>query len=165
MQTITGDTGLAAINPYSYRCYDYDEESGFYYLQSRYYNPQTGRFLNADDQFDSNAGVLGYNLFTYCANNPVIYKDINGESITAVLIGIGIGALIGGLVGWGYTKYFNIPQNKVWKYILGGALIGAAIGGCVGYALSAGSGAVLWSGKGMNQAAAAFAKQNGLKVL
>ena len=46
-QTVTGDTELAAMNPCSYRGYDYDEESGLYYLQSRYYNPQTGRFLNA----------------------------------------------------------------------------------------------------------------------
>ena len=115
--------------------------------------------------FDEGAGLIGYNVFAYCANNPVIYNDKTGESLTAILIGIAIGALFGALAGWGYTKCFNIPKDSRWKYILGGALIGAVIGGCIGYALGAGSGAVLWSGPNMSEAAAAFAKQNGLKVL
>ena len=87
--TITGDTVLAAINPCSYRCYDYDEESGFYYLQSRYYNPQTGRFLNADDisvlQIASEKIEL-YNLFVYCGNNPIDDSDPSGYlSINGVM--------------------------------------------------------------------------------
>lgn len=168
--TVTGDTELAAINPCSYRGYDYDEETGFYYLQSRYYDPTVGRFISLEPNvdyglFDLGAGVLAYNAYVYCANNPIVHKDETGKVVTAVLIGIGIGALIGALAGWAYAKYFNIPKNETWKYVLGGAIIGGALGGCLGYSLSAGSGAVLWSGQGMKQAAATFAKENGLKTV
>ncbi len=167
---ITDATNIALVNPYRYRSYYYDTETSLYYLNSRYYNPETGRFVTYDvllhySVLDENAGLLAVNTYCYCINNPVNYIDIEGKSITAVLIGIGIGALLGALGGWAYSKYFNIPKSKSWKYILGGALIGAFLGGCAGYSLSAGSGAVLWSGEGMDKAAAAFAKHNGLKVL
>lgn len=56
-----------------------------YYLQSRYYNPEWGRFLNADALFDDAAGFLGNNLFVYCANSPVNYKDTTGCAIDTVL--------------------------------------------------------------------------------
>lgn len=71
---------LGADNPFRYRGYYYDTESGFYYLQSRYYDPVTGRFLNADDT--AYLGVTettsGYNLFSYCENNVVNYCDYLG---------------------------------------------------------------------------------------
>ena len=71
---------LGADNPFRYRGYYYDNESGFYYLQSRYYDPVTGRFLNADDT--AYLGVIettsGYNLFSYCENNVVNYCDYLG---------------------------------------------------------------------------------------
>lgn len=69
---------LLATNPLRYRGYIYDTETGLYYLQSRYYDPNTGRFLNADDvQFlgDSQT-LLGYNLFSYCENNIINKIDI-----------------------------------------------------------------------------------------
>jgi hypothetical protein len=56
-----------------------------YYLQSRYYDPELGRFLNADSQFDSNAGHLGYNLYSYCANSPVGLKDSSGSAFETAL--------------------------------------------------------------------------------
>ena len=64
---------MGVQNPFRYRGYCYDEETGWYYLQSRYYDPVTGRFLNADSQI--NPGVLGTNLFAYCENNPVNMSD------------------------------------------------------------------------------------------
>ena len=71
---------LGADNPFRYRGYYYDNVSGFYYLQSRYYDPVTGRFLNADDT--AYLGVTettsGYNLFSYCENNVVNYCDYLG---------------------------------------------------------------------------------------
>ena len=166
----TSNCNIATLNPYRYRGYYYDPEIEMYYLQSRYYDPVVGRWLTYDalihqGRFDKGAGLLATNLLAYCANNPTNYLDISGESITAILIGVGIGLLVGGLAGWGYARYFKIPKDQSWKYILGGALIGACIGGCAGYALSAGSGAVLWSGKGMGKAAASFARKNGLRVL
>ena len=66
------ESALAA-NPLRYRGYIYDNETGFYYLQSRYYDPEIGRFLNADNNFSN------YNLFMYCGNNPVNRIDPNGE--------------------------------------------------------------------------------------
>ena len=74
--TSTGD--LADINPLRYRGYYYDVETGLYYLQSRYYDPETSRFINSDVYSDSSAGMLAYNLFLYCANNPVSGYDPNG---------------------------------------------------------------------------------------
>ena len=69
-----GASTAARHNPFRYRWYYYDTETGFYYLNSRYYDPEVGRFLNADGQL--NTGLLGYNLFAYCENNPVMYTGI-----------------------------------------------------------------------------------------
>lgn len=70
---------IGAVNPLRYRGYYYDSESGLYYLNSRYYDPETGRFLNADWQMDDNAGLLKGNLYVYCANNLVKNLDEAGE--------------------------------------------------------------------------------------
>jgi len=130
------------MNPCSYRGYDYDEESGLYYLQSRYYNPETGRFLNADSQFDANAGILGYNLFAYCKNNPIMYMDKTGEGITAtcVIIGIIAGVIIGTIGGSHYAKHVKdlTPDDgwAYWKYVVFGGVGGGALGGLVGWAFA-----------------------------
>lgn len=72
---------IASINSIAYRGYFYDVETGLYYLQSRYYDPETGRFINADDTayigYDSSP--LSTNIFAYCANNPVRNSDYNGK--------------------------------------------------------------------------------------
>ena len=83
--TIVSDTSginLGNINPMRYRSYYLDNETGFYYLQSRYYDPNVGRFINADEPSMlelSQGEVLGANLFTYCNNNPVMRIDSNGS--------------------------------------------------------------------------------------
>ena len=66
-------------SPFRYRGYWYDEETGLYYLNSRYYNPEWGRFLNADVYVCTGSGLLGYNMFAYCRNNPVTLVDPNGN--------------------------------------------------------------------------------------
>ena len=71
---------IGHLNPLRYRGYVYDQEIGLYYLQSRYYSPKTGRFLNAD-AYISTGGLLGYNMFAYCGNNPVMYTDPFGYGI------------------------------------------------------------------------------------
>lgn len=71
-------TTLGSLNPLIYRGYVYDHETGFYYLQSRYYNPTMGRFINADALVSTGQGVLGNNMFAYCGNNPVCRIDIYG---------------------------------------------------------------------------------------
>ena len=57
----------------------YDTETGFYYLQSRYYDPEIARFINADDFASTGQGILGHNMFAYCGNNPVIHTDVGGD--------------------------------------------------------------------------------------
>jgi RHS repeat-associated protein len=68
----------ASINPFRYRGYYYDEETGFYYLQSRYYDPEVGRFINADALVSTGQGIIGFNMFVYCLNNPVNMVDYTG---------------------------------------------------------------------------------------
>ena len=71
---------VRTLNPFRYRGYYYDTDTGLYYLQSRYYVPQWGRFLNADGYVSTGTGLLGYNMYAYCDNNPVMYMDLTGRS-------------------------------------------------------------------------------------
>ncbi len=134
---------LGADNPFRYRGYYYDNESGFYYLQSRYYDPATGRFLNADDT--AYLGVTettsGYNLFSYCNSNPVYYKDSFGFGP--------VGAIIGGILGFGLgvrliPRIADILKLKGWArkiFIWAGIAaltgLGAYLGHYVGEAILA----------------------------
>ena len=75
---------IAERNIFRYRGYIYDSETELYYLQSRYYDPHIGRFINADSQFNLDDSIMGGNLFAYCYNNPIIIWDptgLRGESI------------------------------------------------------------------------------------
>ena len=80
--SVTGSLAstIGADNPLRYRGYFYDSETGLYYLNSRYYDPVTGRFLNADRYAATGQGVLGYNMFAYCGNNPIHYSDPTGHT-------------------------------------------------------------------------------------
>ena len=71
---------LGAQNPFRYRGYVYDTETGWYYLQSRYYDPEVCRFISADVFLSTGQGVLGHNTFAYCLNNPVNRSDPSGYS-------------------------------------------------------------------------------------
>ncbi len=79
--SVTGSMAgtLATINPIRYRSYYYDTETGFYYLNSRYYDPETSRFINADGYVSTGQGISGTNMFAYCENNPVSRSDPNGN--------------------------------------------------------------------------------------
>ena len=71
---------IAGLNPFRYRCYCYDEETAFYYLKSRYYDPWVGRFINADSVIAGIGGsIQGDNMFAYCCNNPVNMSDNSGH--------------------------------------------------------------------------------------
>ena len=74
----TTSTALANLNPLRYRGYYYDTETGFYYLQSRYYDPTNHRFINADVYASTGQGFVGTNMFAYCNNNPAIFVDNGG---------------------------------------------------------------------------------------
>ena len=106
--TVTNATGYAVgdKNPFRYRGYYYDTETGFYYVSSRYYDPEIGRFINADDiAYLGMGGLTSYNLFAYCGNNPVMGYDPYGTfdwssfgkgagwlaiGITAICVGVSV---------------------------------------------------------------------------
>ena len=77
----TSGVSLATLNPFCYRKYVYDPETGLYCLGSRYYDPEVGRFVNADDTdviFAKPQELYHKNLYVYCYNNPVVRRDIQG---------------------------------------------------------------------------------------
>lgn len=76
---------VVEYNPLRYRGYVYDTETELYYLQSRYYDPDIGRFINADSYVSTGQGILGNNMFAYCCNNPTGYKDDSGHRATEAL--------------------------------------------------------------------------------
>ena len=125
---ITSQSGsMASINPIRYRGYYYDEESTYYYLQSRYYDPYLGRFVNADTYVSTGQGITGTNMYAYCANNPVNFVDPSGEFL---------GALIGGIIGGiGGAIAGGISAAIKGEDILAGAASGA-IGGAAGGAIA-----------------------------
>ena len=94
---------IAQVNPFRYRGYFYDGETGFYYLNSRYYDPETCRFLNADGYVQTGQGMLDKNMFAYGVNNPVNMSDPTGRfAISIPLTGIAlwkIGVALVGLIG------------------------------------------------------------------
>ena len=104
------DGYVANNNPFRYRGYYYDVETGWYYLQSRYYNPTWGRFLNADGYVSTGQGLLGYNMYAYCNNNPVKSVDSNGDfPLLAALLVVLIPTVIG--VVWGATADYDMTKE------------------------------------------------------
>lgn len=124
--TTTGSMAstLGLYNPLRYRGYVYDRETSLYYLQSRYYNPTWGRFINADSKLSTGQGLLGNNMFAYCLNNPVTYCDTEGESATIA------GAVIGGIFG----AINGIMSGGSIEEILACAATGAITGAIAGFA-------------------------------
>ena len=79
------------LNPIRYRGYYYDEETSLYYLKSRYYDPELGRFITIDDiSYIDSETINGLNLYAYCGNNPVMRLDENGNFWKWLLGGIAI---------------------------------------------------------------------------
>ena len=76
--TITDSNHIANLNPFRYRSYYYDSETGFYYLMTRYYDPVTHRFINADGYFQAGGGILDVNMSAYCGNNSINRFDPSG---------------------------------------------------------------------------------------
>ena len=74
---------LGQDNPLRYRGYVWDNETNLYYLQSRYYDPKVGRFINADAFVSTGQGLIGNNMFAYCGNNPVYRSDDTGTFYTS----------------------------------------------------------------------------------
>ncbi len=93
-----GDEDIAKVNPFRYRGYYQDNETGFYYLQSRYYDSETGRFLNADDIYFTQLSlnnICAANIYVYCLNNPINYSDYLGQWLIQAICGVVGGAIFG----------------------------------------------------------------------
>ena len=75
-----GENTAAQYNPFRYRGYYYDADFGFYYLNSRYYDSNTCRFISPDDvsYLGANEDLISYNLYAYCSNNPIACTDPSG---------------------------------------------------------------------------------------
>ena len=86
-------------------------ETGFYYLQSRYYDTEVCRFINADGYLSTGQGVLGNNMYAYCGNNPVIRKDPNGQEWFTITLIIAVVVVVVGVVG-GKTMADNAIDNS-----------------------------------------------------
>ena len=121
--TGTMATTLGEQTPLRYRGYVYDTETGLYYLQSRYYNPTWGRFINADGYASTGQGIIGNNMFAYCGNNPVIRHDPTGRfGLTATIFGIAIWKIGVAVAGLAITYFAvrtivrNIPTSSVFSW-------------------------------------------------
>ena len=148
----TDDDFIGNVNPIRYRGYYYDVGTGFYYLQTRYYDPQIGRFINMDGlEYLDPETVGGLNLYAYCNCNPVMYVDPTGTIATLTLISIIVVALFA-IAGTaiGVTKVCNdIKQEsaddknlteeelkqkrteRIWR-IIGGGIVGLFAGAATG---------------------------------
>ncbi len=147
---VTGNTALETLilttyNPFRYRGYYYDQETGLYYLQSRYYNPEWGRFISPDHTDVLTATPMALtdkNLYAYCDNNPITRADGDGE-FWHIIIGAAVGVatqyisdvvtnVMSGEKGWDALKI-----QSTWADYAGAALSGALAASGAGVAVSA----------------------------
>ena len=123
----TSGVSLATLNPFRYRKYVYDPETGLYCLGSRYYDPEVGRFVNADDTdviFAKPQELGSKNLYAYCDNNPVAREDYAGEFPIPCIVGAVVGAAVSGF-SYVLTSGGEIDGVELAKSCLVGAVSGA----------------------------------------
>ena len=125
---------VGTLNPFRYRGYYYDTETSLYYLQTRYYDPEVGRFINADAFTSTDiSGALSANMFAYCENRPTIGSDPTGEWVH-ILIGAAVGAVgslasqvLSDVIASAATGNFSLSSWQTYA----GAVAGGAAGGAV----------------------------------
>lgn len=143
---------LGTQNPFRYRGYIYDTETGLYYLQTRYYDPEVGRFINADIYVSTGQSVLGNNMYLYCGNNPVTRADDEGDFWNIV-----VGAVVGAVFSVAAQVINNAIQGEnlldgVGTAALTGAASGALAASGVGLVVSVvGNAAISMAGNAANQ--------------
>lgn len=131
---------LSELNPFMYKGYFYDREIKMYYLNTRYYDPDLGRFINADSQVGSIGQTMGMNLYAYCRNNPICYADENGNWpswATKVCIGVAVIAICA------VVAVASVYTGGAAACLASSMLAGAVKGALIGAATGALSGAVV----------------------
>ena len=132
---------LARLNPFRYRGYVYDEESGLYYLRNRYYNPELQRFINTDFDISGQLDPLSHNIYTYCLNDPINRVDEDGTWSLPnwAKVAIGTALIVGAAVVTVATAGMAGPVAAAVHCFAAGAAAGAAkgaISGAIGGAVS-----------------------------
>ena len=125
---------LGTINPFRYRGYIYDEETGFYYCQTRYYAPEVCRFINSDSEAlviaTPESASWDKNLYAYCDNNPIVRYDIGGEFWNTIIGAVG-GAIAGGISA-------AISGTDIGAGMICGAISGAVTGAAIDITIATG---------------------------
>jgi len=109
---VIGDANIANANSFRYRSYKYDIETDLFYLNSRYYNPEIGRFINADGLIGQTGNVKSTNMFAYCTNNPIAYTDPTGY-FTGVEEFVGLALLLVAYVVVAIGVYVGLVETGV----------------------------------------------------
>ena len=128
---------LAKANPFRYRSYYFDTETGLYYLKTRYYDPELGRFISQDSvDYAAPETINGLNLYAYCLNNPISYIDQSGSTPVNVVSTLGMGLdLLANILGGLGSFLLKVSKNafasvaKISMYLLddvGGAIFNPA---------------------------------------
>lgn len=134
----SSDANILAYNSIKYRGYYYDGVMGLYWLQTRYYDPNTGRFISPDatSYLDTDT-VHGVNLYAYCGNCPTMFADPSGH-LAEWIIAMIVGAVIGGVIGGVYGGLSAASQGASAIEVLGAIGIGMFTGAIMGAGAGAG---------------------------
>ena len=165
-------TTLANLNPFRYRGYYYDTETELYFLKTRYYDPEIGRFMTIDGiEYLDPETINGLNLYAYCGNNPVMCVDPNGNAwwhwlvagiaialavvVSVVSCGTAVPVLVGAAIGAGVSAAWNVGTQLVsnggnfaainWSNV-GMAALGGAVAGAISAIPIPGSGVLSYLG-------------------
>lgn len=119
---------IGTINPFRYRSYYFDTETGWYYLNTRYYNPKLARFITIDDidYLGASGSLLSYNLYSYCENNPVNNVDVTGNSIVSIISGAVLGGITSAIMY--YLEYLLGMRDFSWVHFIVYVGLGVALG-------------------------------------
>ena len=151
---------LGTLNPFRYRGYVFDEETGLYYLRSRYYHASISRFLCIDRWLGGTSdGILSHNPLCYCKNSPVMNADADGKFLAAICAAIGatvvkavVGAVVGAIVNCASEYVDDVVENyqkgkRGWDMFVPDSpaekYAGAAVGGAIA---GIGCSSLLWTG-------------------